>query len=225
MKDTLIVFLALSAFFLSCKKPSSTTEEPSEKYLSITANNTWNYQQTNNAGTTPIVSNYTLTSTSKDTSINSKSYHIFNLSTGGKQYVNISGNDYYQYDSLSFAGTAFAVERLYLKDNAAVNTNWTQNVNVSVPGLPIAVPITLNNTITEKGISRTLNNVTYTNVIHVQTITTSLVIPAGSFNTTINSYYAPKYGLIENTTVGILNYAGFNQNINTKLILMSANIK
>ena len=221
MNRKLLVICTLCVVFAACKKSTSPGDSA---YVTITANSTWNYQQTNNAGPTPVVTNYTITSTNKDTVIIGRTYHIFSNSTGARQYTNVSGHDYYQYDSLPIPNIP-AIERLYLKDDVSANNNWVQNISVNIPGVPLAIPLVITNTVTEKGISRTVNNVSYDNVIHVQTSLSSILIPAASFTNTNNSYYAPKFGLIENTTVVQLNYAGYNQNINLKKILMSAVLK
>ncbi len=168
---------------------------------------------------------YTVTSTSRDSLILGKSYHVFNNSTGGNQYLNLSGHDYYEYDSLPAGLGAAAIERLYLKDNAALTTNWAQNLSVAVPGSPIPVPFTIINSIMEKGISRTVNGISYSEVIHVYTTISSLIIPTASLVTNINSYYAPKYGLIENSNIIHLNFAGMVQDLDTQTTLVSAILK
>ena len=212
--------LAISIILLmgaSCKKSSSGT---TVKYMTFSSGSTWNYQQTN-AGTT---SNYTLTSTSRDSTIMGKTYHVFTNSGGPNQYFNITGTDYFQFDSIKLIGAAQSIDRLYLKEDAVVNANWAQTVSFTIPGLPVPVPLVITNSVTEKGISRTVNSIVYTDVIHVQTTLTSSLIPAASLTTSINSYYARKYGLIENTTVINLNFAGFTNSVNTSIKLMSSNI-
>ncbi|MDQ6757718.1 MAG: hypothetical protein M3004_12375 [Bacteroidota bacterium] len=222
MNPKFIIGCLLGLSFLGCKKSNSTGGGGT--YITLSANSTWNYQQTNNATLIPVVTNYTITSTNKDTLINGRNYHIFNNSTRAKQYSNVSGHEYYQYDSLPIPNVA-AIERLYLRDDVAANNNWVQNISVNIPGVPLAIPIVITNIVSEKGISRTVNSISYTDVIHVQTSITSIVIPATSFVNTINSYYAPKFGLIENISLVQLNYAGYNQNINSKTILLSAVLK
>jgi hypothetical protein len=78
--------------------------------------------------------------------------------------------------------------------------------------------------IAEKGISRNVNGKSYTDVIHVSTSIASSLIPAASLTTSINSYYAKKYGLIENTSIISLNYLSIVANINVETKLVSANI-
>lgn len=210
---TLIILL----IFVSCKKSSTTT---ADKYMTLSAGSSWNYQQTN-AGTP---TNYTLTSTTRDTVITGKNYHVFTNSNGPNQYYNITGNDYYQFDSIKLAAAAQSIDRLYLKEDAIVNGNWSQTVSFVLAGVPLpgGIPLTISNTVTEKGISRTVNAIAYTDVIHVQTALTSTLIPAASLTSTINTYYARKYGLIENSTIITLNFMGFNNNVNTTTKLVSS---
>ena len=77
----------------------------------------------------------------------------------------------------------------------------------------------------EKGISRTVNSTSYSDVIHVSTTISSALIPAASLTTVINSYYAPKYGLIENSSVVHLDFAGIVQDVDTETKLVNATLK
>lgn len=221
----LIILVAGISFFYGCKKSDAggggTT---ADTYLNTKAGSSWNYHETNSSSGTPQNSDYSLVSTSRDTSINSKSYHIYSFSYGGSQYLAINGHDYYQYDSVPGAlGQIF--ERLYLKDNINANSSWSQQIAVSIPGLPVTIPVDINNKIAEKGISKIINGATYNNVIHVSTTISSVAIPAASLTSDINSYYAPGYGLISNTTLVHLDYAGVKQDVNIVTTLNSASLK
>lgn len=165
--------------------------------MDFTAGGASKYQSTNNL--TAAVTTYTVTSTNRDTTINSKTYHIFTNSSGTpNEYYNITGNDYYTFRSLGAALANLTVESIYLKDNAAVGTSWSQVINLPVSGVPGGtVPATITNTIAEKGINRTVNSIAYTDVIHVTTTIAVQGLPAGSLTTDIQSYYARKAGLIE----------------------------
>lgn len=221
---TFVFFLSVALIFSACKKnDSGSTITTTDVYVNTTAASSWSYQQTDLSGTNPP-SNYTVTSSSNDTTINSRKYHVYNYSYGGSEYLGVDGHDYYQYDSIPVSG-GINIERLYLEDNASVGTSWNQNFSLTIPGVPLPVPLTVSNNIKERGISRTVNGTTYTNVIHVSTSLTSALIPASSFSSSIDSYYAPKYGLIENTTVINLNYLGLVENINVKTQLMSSDLK
>lgn len=225
MKTNLIVSALLLAIIIAgCSKNNSTTTPQSDSYLNTSANSSWNYEQTDSSTGTGVVNNYVITSTSKDTVINSKTYHIYTNSDGGFNYQNVSGHDYYQYDSLPAGFGTGVFERLYLKDNGTAGSGWSQDFNVNIPGFPIAVPVTLTNNIVERDISRVVNGVTYTSVIHTSTSISSSLIPTG-LTTAINSYYAAKYGLIENSTIIQLDYLGLIENVNLHTRLMSADLK
>lgn len=223
MKKLIILITGIS-FFYGCKKSESGGGTVAESYLNTKAGSSWSYHETNSSSGTPQNSDYALVSTSRDTSINSKSYHIYTFSYGGSQYLSLSGHDYYQYDSIPGAlGQIF--ERLYLKDNINANASWSQQIAVTIPGLPVTIPVDINNKIIEKGISKIINAVTYNNVIHVSSTISSAAIPSASLTSDIHSYYAPGYGLISNTTIVHLDYAGVKQDVNIATFLNSAILK
>lgn len=221
MKKTLIFALIISSFTISCGKDDpAPAPAGGESYMSLSANSTRTYEFTNNTPPTPPTT-YTITSTNRDTSINSKQYHIFSSTSGGFEYYNQTGSDYYDFQVLP-TGLGDAVENLYLKSGAAVNATWVQTFNLMVQG--ISVPVTITNKIVEKGITRTVNNISYSNVIHVSTSISSLLIPSSALTSDIHTYYAPRVGLIENTTIIDLNFMGVVNNTNTRTILKSATI-
>lgn len=122
MKTIILTFLVLSTLAISCSKDKVSLAVPSSSYISATANSTWNYQVRDNNTASSI--NYTLTSTSRDSTINSKTYHVFTNSAGGNNYYNITGNTYYTFQALPLSISATAVENIYLKDNLKVNDTW-----------------------------------------------------------------------------------------------------
>ena len=223
---TAISFLAIIIIFSACKKNDSGSvgNPPGDVYVNTNAGSSWNYQQTDSSGASPTTSNYTVTSSPNDTTINTRKYHIYNYSYGGSEYLSNSGSDYYQFDSIPVAGGS-NIERLYLKDNISVGDNWNQNFNLTIPDFPLPVSLVVTNKIVEKGISRTVNGTTYSDVIHVSTSLSSSLIPSSSFTSGIDSYYAPKFGLIENTSQIHLDYSGLTENVNTKTQLMSSDLK
>ncbi|MFZ4057147.1 MAG: hypothetical protein ACOYKE_03375 [Ferruginibacter sp.] len=192
--------------------------------MSNTTNSSWQYRQTNNS--TSLSTDYTLTATSRDTVINTKTYKVYTNSNGNTlDYYSISGNDYYNFRALGAALGNLKVENLYLKDNLAVSSTWTQSLNITVPGAPFPIPITLTYTIAEKGSTRTVNSITYTDVIKVTTAISSSAIPSASLVTDIQDFYARKFGAIESNYKLSLNFMGVVQNTDTKTILLSADIK
>lgn len=225
MKTKLIILFAVTLSFNACsKKDNSTTPTTNNSsYINTTAGSTWSYHEVDSSGATPKNSDYTVTSTSQDSTINGRKYHVYNYSYGGNNYLALSGNDYYQYDSIPVSG-GVNVERLYLKDNLAAGASWTQDFNLTIPNIPFPVTLTATNKIVEKGISRTVNGVNYSNVIHVSTSLSSALISSG-FTSAIDTYYAPNYGLIESSTLIQLSYLTLSENINIKTQLMSASLK
>ncbi len=225
MKFKSVAVFSLFALIFSCKKNDNTTNPPqNDTYLTTSSGSSWNYHVIDNSGAVPQ-SDYTLTASSADTTISGKSYHIFTNSAGGNQYMTISGHDYYQFDSLPTGVGNSVIDRLYLKDNLAVGGNWSQNVNVVVPGSIIPIPFTVSNSIAESGISRTVNGVVYNDVIHVSTQLSSAFIPPASLTTNIDTWYAKKYGMIENTSVIHLDFFGIVQDVNTATTLTGATLK
>jgi hypothetical protein len=224
MKLILLPFCLIIFIITGCGKDDTNPEPQAETYITTSANSTWNYQESDNIPPTSV-SNYTITSTDRDKTIEGKVYHIYSDSGGGERYLNVTGHDYYQYDSLPLGLGSAPFDRWYLKDDVAVGANWMQNLTVNIPSLPIPIPITITNTVAEKGISRTVNNVEYKNVIHVSTNISSALIPAASLTTNISSYYAPKFGLIENNNVVALDYLGLTESVNIDTKLLSADLK
>ena len=225
MKTKSLLLFAATLIFTACSKnDSNDNPNSSQTYLNTNEGSTWNYHEDNSSGATPISSDYTVTSTARDTSIDGKTYHIYNYSYGGMQFLNVTGHQYFQYDSIPVAGGG-NVSRLYLKDDAAAAATWSQDFSLNIPSSPIPVPLHVDNKITEKGISRTINGTEYKNVTHVTTTLSSALIDADSFSATLDSYYAPNYGMIENTSIVNLDFQGLTENVNVTTKLMSADLK
>jgi hypothetical protein len=228
MKMRFLSILTLSAALFACKKSSTTPDVVAPTpYMSTSANSTWQYEQiTNPAGPGTVTTNYTLTSTNRDSSINGKAYHVYTNSNGNaSEYYNITGSDYYQFRSLPAALGGTKIEALYLKDNVALNGSWTQNVTITISGVNVALIFT--NTVTEKGGTKTVNGINYTDVITVTTTITPNTpgIPASAITSDIKSYYARKVGLIQNDNKVVVSFMGFNQTTDNQTKLKSADIK
>ncbi|HEX6333696.1 MAG TPA: hypothetical protein VFZ78_05690 [Flavisolibacter sp.] len=181
-----VYVLALSAVFLSCKK--SDDDEPGPPDFSpMTAGSTWTYQPSQGAA-------YTLTATNRDTLIGSRNYRVISSTTGMNQYWAKNVNEYYKFGVVP-GTTGSGIEELYLKDNQPVNTIWQSNQVFNVPGVPIPIVATLKYTIKGTGLSRTVNSVTYDNVIQVRLDVS--VATLGSLGGG-DAWYASGVGMIEN---------------------------
>lgn len=218
-----ICYTALSGFlFFSCSKSDDTPEPEAEKYMSLTAGSKWTYDVTTNPGTpgaTTVAD--TVTCLATDTTVeagtaNQRVYRMMKHSNGNTtDYYNITGNDYYRFQVLPLDD--LKIQDLYLKDNAAAGTSWSQTVSVNVPGIPTPVPVTVTNTLTAKDLTKTVNGTVYNNVIQITTTITSSSLPAGTIVTDIRSYYAPKVGLIEGDYKVVVALAAIDVNNQTLL--------
>ncbi|RYG16861.1 MAG: hypothetical protein EOO07_12350 [Chitinophagaceae bacterium] len=193
----------LAAFFAcflasSCSKstePTPTTPPPA--YITTTAGSIWTYEDIDNS-TPGSSTTYTITSTNRaDTVINGNPYHIYTRSnTGSSEYHFKNGDSYFSFRSLPAAVGGANIESLYLKADAGVNTSWSEEILLNTPLGNVNVTMTY--TLKERGISKTVNGINYSNVIHV----TGALSAAPPFSTGLTShihwYYAPRYGLIQN---------------------------
>ena len=102
-------------------------------------------------------------------------------------------------------------EVMYLKSDLPVggtfvnyDTAYTQNDLNS--GEKSMIPIETTYTILEKGITRTINNINYSDVIHVSSSSSSVFFAPGAFVKTSDCYYARRIGLIESFSIFHINY-------------------
>lgn len=226
MKKLLFVSLSACLLAVSCSKSDDPTPTPSaEKYMSTSVGSTWNYAFVDNLDNTNN-SSYVVTSTNRDSTAAGKSYHVFTNSSGGNEYYNITGSDYFTLQAFSLGTTDTTIVNLYMKDDAVVNASWSQTYNLDL-GLTTPVAITLVNKIQEKGISKILGSTTYTNVIHVVTTISipTVILLGGTVTSDIHYYYAPKYGMIQNDAkLHIIVPGVLDQNNDSQTKLQSATI-
>jgi hypothetical protein len=226
MKNAFLFLIVLFFATISCKKdPTPVPVTPVDKYMTFTTGSTWNFEKVSNPSSpTPVTTNYSITSGSMDTTINSKQYHVFTNNNGGSnEYYYNSGNDYYTYRTLPADFGNQYVEIIYLKDNAPVGTVWTQSYPINYSGLSIT--LTLTNKIEERGITKSVNGKDYTDVIRVSTnITASAPIPF-TLTDEINYYYAPKYGSVKEETKIDVNVLGTASAFEEEKKLLSATLQ
>ncbi len=225
MKSIILICLSVLFFFTSCQKDISETDAPpleNANYMNTASGSSWVYHETNMSAAATVESDYTITSSNKDTSISSRSYHIYNVSSGGNRYLNLSGKEYYEFDTVPGGGSK-TFQRLYLKTGLSQGSSWTQSESIDVQGIQLPAKIT--NTIVENSLTRTVNGKSYQNVIHVSTTITSDLIPGAALTTDIHSYYAPNFGLIENSSKLKLNFLGIEEKLDITTTLKSSVLK
>lgn len=185
-KNVVVVTFA-SVLFTNCSKDDNSTPATSN-YGPSTNGSNWTYSSTEgNSAATP----YKLTATNKDTVANSRTYKVFTNSAGPNSYMTKIGSDYFRLASFPTIGIS-NFEDHYLIDNKAVNESWTSTASFKYANIPFNA--TLNYTIKEKGITRTVATKAYNNVIHVRldlTIEGIGAVGGGDF------YYAEGVGMID----------------------------
>jgi hypothetical protein len=121
-----------------------------------------------------------------DTTIDGTTYTTTAVTGNGTIYHNCTAGVTNELTSNPFGD----FKDILLKENEPVGGTWSTVQNVS------GVSTNYEYTVVEKGISRTVAGVVYTDVIHVRRITKTLMIPVLSEEI----YYARAVGLIENIT-------------------------
>jgi hypothetical protein len=229
MKKLLFPALFFALFAVSCEDDYvPTPPATADNYMSLTAGSTWNYELINNSTPPATTTNYTITSTNRDSTVGAKNYHVFTNSSGtANEYYNISGDEYFNFRKLPSILGVTSVENLYLKDNVAVGQNWVQTYPITLNGTPMTITVT--HTIAEKGMSKTVVGTTYTDVIKVTTALSATIggvaVPGTALTTDIQNFYAPKVGLINTINKIDLNYFGIVDHTDQVINLKSSDIK
>lgn len=240
LKLPLFPALCAALLLVSCSKDDDSSPNPptGDPYMTLNAGDTRDFQRTvNNPPTSPET--YRVTTTGRDTVVGSRTYRVFESTGGPNQYYNISGSDYYTFADVGGALQGVLLENRYLSTSLNTGASWNQDFdNISIPGIGGTVSGTLTNKIEAKGLTYTVPGfATYTNVIQVSSTVNNIVatveitpgvpfpvnIPADQVYTNIQSYYAPKVGMIHNNSIISFNIdiMGFqyqdSSNITTKL--------
>jgi len=184
---------------VSCKKESSSAG--STEYQPLTVGSNWTF--TSN-GTT-----YKITATNKDTVALGRTYKVLTNSNGANQYQINVGSEYYRFATLQGV-LPNGAEELYLKGDQNVNSNWQFIIPLQVGS--VTVNITAKYTITEKGISKTVQGKTYNDVVHVRQDLSS----AFGNNGGGDFYYAKGIGMISSAIA--ITFPGQNLNNTTELV-------
>ena len=171
------------------------TGSQSNTYMPQTKGTFWKY-----ASTGLLSDTTTNTMTGGTTTFNNKVY--YNETTVSQHYKTTSsnylysGNHIYSMKGTSFTGTVVA-EFLYLNDTTSIGHSWT--TSITDDGTLNGVPAQLTGTMMEKGISKTLYNKTFTNVIHTQlNLQYDMGLGAGFESYALYDFYIAKgIGIIE----------------------------
>lgn len=185
----------------ACKKEKSREGEPPPAtppstcgYAPYTNGSTYNYESVR--GTSPDTTFFTVTVTG-DSLINGQTYKKLASDTATTYDRCENGNYYQMVKGLSYQGfTADSVMSVYLKDNVAAGSSWSDTVTVREG--PINQDVYLNYTITQKGINKRVFDLDYTEVIAVRLSASVKVLGQTiSLGTLATNYYAKDIGLIQ----------------------------
>jgi hypothetical protein len=223
MKKLLLSCLTISLLAISCKKDDDNGDGSANQFMSTTPGNYWVYRTTDANGT----STDTMRSSSRDTIIQARSFHVYDYSSGGMAFYNITGTEYYNYVSFS-QDPLIELTNRYLVTTAPKGTSWlggttsfTIDPSTIIPGappIPLTATVTLNNTMMNTDTTVVINGRTYSNVMYVRSNLNITGIPTLTVTSDIDSYYAKKYGEIFNHTVINTNLAGELANTTTTLL-------
>ena len=209
---TLGIFLAGA-----CKKKSE--PGPTGDFQPMTSGSSWTYAVTGTSS-----GSFTVTATDRDTSVNSRTFRVFTNTAGPNKYYNKTGSDYPRFSRLAELNNQ-SVELLYLKDNLNKGQSWVEvkSANVPITGLG-TVPVTarFTFTVTEKGISRTVNGTAFTDVLQITAVpefsavvsSVPVTIPSTS---NLQYFYARRVGLINSLTALEIPLASISSNTETRL--------
>ena len=183
-----LILILLVFNFNACKKKETDPEPPKTLeaggFLNLNKGSTWDYITDGSANPNTI----TVTDSSKLAF--GKDYTIFHSTIQGttsRVFYAFKNGNYY----LLVATTATDYEELvYLKDSIEVGKKWTTSVTSS------GVPVIHNYEVLENGLTKTVNGMNFTDVVHVK-----LTIPISGY--TADAYYAPNVGLIKSDEVSV----------------------
>lgn len=167
MKKTIFTLATIATLFLgACKKDNDDNNNPGGKgdsYQPLTAGSVWKYRNTS-FGEGASVDTSTNTMSAQTKTLNGKTYHVLNSVTGeetSEGYIGVNGSLYSMYYE---AGLGEALELTYLDDSKKAGDSWTKDIEIEDGEDSYAVKV--KTTIVEKGISKTVLDKNYSNVIH-----------------------------------------------------------
>lgn len=197
MKRSILSLIAVTALlFTACKKDKDNNPGgKGDTYQPTTAGSVWKYRNTLKIGNQTELDTTTTTMTATKKTINGKSYFVATSNDGGDNYETYLSfnNDVYS-TIMDDIIEGENVEFEYLNANKAINDSW--NKDFTFEGEEGDINARFKTTIVEKGISKTVLEKAYTNVIHSKI---EVQFKAGNEYTTISQvdfYTAKGVGII-----------------------------
>jgi hypothetical protein len=208
MKRLILLFVPVVVLFAACKKknnddPGFQWPEGTGEYAPYTNGSTFTYEISSTAP--PSVDSFTYRVT-KDTLIDGLRYRKLesdrpllastfycHYSNGVRTEITYNGN---------FNGVSIpTLKQTVLKANDAVNASWNEVLNLTVPGVPFAIPVTFTYTIIQKQFTKNVLGRDYSNSIHVRQVASIPNLPGIPPNiprsVTLDNFYASGQGQIQ----------------------------
>ena len=190
MKKTIFILSAITTlFFAACKKDND-KNTGNNTYQPFGNGSEWKYRNTS-SGEAGGVDTTVNTMTAQTKAINGKTFHVLNSVTGSdseETYIGLHNNIYSTFVNSGFDAEE-GLEIAYLNDTKAAGESWTVNTTVEDEGEELEVRI--KTTIVEKGITKTVLNKAYSNVIHSQ-VELQAKFGAEFFTISQTDYYTAK---------------------------------
>ncbi len=203
----LILLFACSIWLVSCQKEYSIegagNNAANTDYYPSTTGTYWTYQDATDSTAT-----FTMTVQANDTTIGTSSYRIIR-SDNSSFFPDIllrktpglyfsKGGGIAGLLGAAISNPVLDQDQIILKDNVAVGSSWNTSFNIDTLGFTVTVNIV--NTITEKAVPRTVNNISFNDVIGVQTkVSIQIPLLGNQDILSINNYYAKGVGPVEIT--------------------------
>lgn len=189
-RKVIVAFTLVLSLFAACKKeettPAGDNTPGGDTYQPLTVGSTWKYRDSISGST------YAQTVIDSSATFNNIKYQVM-YSDNGTAFYAKSGSSYWVRSYTNPADPSTVISLNYLDDAAAAGSSW--NTQTTLGG----VPATATTSIVEKGISKTINGKTYSNVIHSR-ITVVFTLQGISINENFDYYAAKGIGIVSATT-------------------------
>jgi len=175
-----IVLVSSTCLISSCTKDATTTAvNTNGQYLNSNKGSSWVYTIDSAGNTSKVeVTDSTVLAFGK------KFTNFHNTYPSGTVYRNFYTYLNGQYSMMITSAAGMQQELTYLKDNVKEGDKWSNTVT------PVSTPLLYEYEVTGIGLTKMVNNLTFTGVVKVHCTITSI-------NYQSDAYYAPSIGLID----------------------------
>lgn len=216
-KNTLVYLFLICSTFLatSCSDDDDTTIDEGEatsNYFPLAVNNTWNMENSSGVeeslwlnNTETVNGNTYFMSEGAVLGVvigdNTADTQLGFRKSGATYYAYVSETDF---DYSGYEATVDPFEYTYFRDDMeegeSVNSNLSVAGSFEIPGMgttDLSISVVIETTMLAKNTSLTINDVTYENVIELQTVATASVLGQELQSVTSYAYFADEIGVVK----------------------------